>query len=138
MPRPRAFDEAQVTSAAAALFAGRPYDAVSVDDLVAHLGVHRNSLYKIFGSKSGLYRAALVWHLRHRIRPLLSRIAESPGDAPADPDLDLLLLAAVDRAPHDAEVGKLVTRVLGDFDSLLGTDGTARLLGARIRDRIPS
>ena len=44
MGRPTAFDETEVARAAAELSAARPYDGISVDDLVAHLGVHRNSL----------------------------------------------------------------------------------------------
>ncbi|WP_280204155.1 TetR/AcrR family transcriptional regulator, partial [Nocardia farcinica] len=69
MGRPRGFDEDEVIAAAARLFAERAYDGVSVDDLVNHLGVHRNSLYKVFGSKRGLYLAALRWYVEHRLRP---------------------------------------------------------------------
>uniref|UniRef100_UPI0024555764 helix-turn-helix domain-containing protein n=1 Tax=Nocardia farcinica TaxID=37329 RepID=UPI0024555764 len=69
MGRPRGFDEDEVIAAAARLFAERAYDGVSVDDLVDHLGVHRNSLYKVFGSKRGLYLAALRWYVEHRLRP---------------------------------------------------------------------
>ena len=112
--------------AAAALFATRAYDGVSVDDLVAHLGVHRNSLYNVFGSKRGLYLAALRWHLEHRIDPLRT----------AGPELDLLLLAAVERAPADPEVAAAVGAVLHDFDAALGPDGTDTLLGQRLRARI--
>ncbi|MFV2118625.1 TetR/AcrR family transcriptional regulator, partial [Streptomyces sp. Act-28] len=83
MGRPRTFDEAEVVEAAADLFARRAYDGVSVDDLVAHLGVHRNSLYKVFGSKRGLYLAALRWHLEHRLRPLPARVRAAPDPAGA-------------------------------------------------------
>jgi TetR/AcrR family transcriptional repressor of nem operon len=44
MGRPRGFDEDEVVRQAASLFATRAYDAVSIDDLVSVLGVHRNSL----------------------------------------------------------------------------------------------
>ncbi|MBL7257678.1 TetR/AcrR family transcriptional regulator [Paractinoplanes lichenicola] len=119
MGRPRAFDENEVVRAAVALFAGRAYDSVSVDDLVHHLGVHRNSLYKVFGSKRGLYLAAL-----------------RRGFATSDPDLDLLLLAMVERAPVDAEVAALVQNVLHDLDRSLGSPGaTSTLLGDRLRAR---
>ena len=57
MGRRRSFDEDEVVRAAVGLFGGRSYDGVSIDDLVNHLGVHRNSLYKTFGSKRGLYLA---------------------------------------------------------------------------------
>lgn len=115
--------------AAAALFATRAYDGVSVDDLVTHLGVHRNSLYKVFGSKRGLYLAALRWHLEHQLHPLLARAAEAPDPAralaAAGTDLDLLLLAMVERAPADAEVAGEVSRALHRFDDAVARKTTA-------------
>lgn len=120
--------------AAAELSAARPYDGISVDDLVAHLGVHRNSLYKVFGSKRGLYLAALRWYLEHRLGPLLA-VAGAQADparalhaALADDSgaLDLLLLAALERAPADAEVARHVTRVLRRSTPRSGTPRAAR------------
>ncbi|GAA2243459.1 helix-turn-helix domain-containing protein [Streptomyces amakusaensis] len=112
---------------AAELFAGRAYDGVSIDDLVTHLGLHRNSLYKTFGSKRGLYLAALRWSLEHDVAPLIDRVARAAGpgeglrEALSPPGggagLDLLLLAAVERAPVDAEVAELVTRTLDALDA---------------------
>ena len=128
MGRPRAFDEAKVVAAAAALFASRAYDGISVDDLVTHLGVHRNSLYQTFGSKRGLYLRALRWHLEHEIRPAL------PTDPRAAP-LDFLLLAAVEQAPVDPEVAAEITRILTEFDEALSAPETAELLGQRLRAR---
>ncbi|MEU0155187.1 TetR/AcrR family transcriptional regulator [Micromonospora fulviviridis] len=129
MGRPRAFDETEVIRAAASLFAGRAYDGISVDDLVTHLGVHRNSLYKVFGSKRGLYLAALRWHLEHQVRPLLAKVTAAPDPAralrdlfvadTASPDLDLLLLAVVERAPVDSEVAEEVARAMRDFDAAI-------------------
>lgn len=163
MGRPRAFDETEAIRAAVALFASRAYDGVSVDDLVTHLGVHRNSLYKVFGSKRGLYLAALRWHLEHQVRPLLAQVTTSAHPAQtlrdifatstAGPDLDLLLLAMAERAPVDAEVAAEVARVTRDIDSAFGRtlgtepagpDGapsrpaytlTAAILGLRLRAR---
>ncbi|MGK5685147.1 TetR/AcrR family transcriptional regulator [Actinoplanes sp. URMC 104] len=131
MGRPRAFDEDEVVRAAVTLFAGRAYDSVSVDDLVHHLGVHRNSLYKVFGSKRGLYLAALRHHLEHQLAPLIARGAVEPG-----PGIDLLLLAMAERAPADAEVAALVDHALHDLDDALGgPSATATLLGLRLRAR---
>lgn len=162
MGRPRAFDEEQVISAAARLFASRAYDGISVDDLVTHLGVHRNSLYKVFGSKRGLYLAALRWNLRHQVEPLLARLNTAPDPARAlretlaasdeDADLGLLLLAVVERAPADPEVAEEIGSVLRELDAAvshaLGTVTaaddtpsalagalTATLLGLRLRAR---
>ncbi|MGA5761364.1 TetR/AcrR family transcriptional regulator [Nonomuraea bangladeshensis] len=160
MGRPRGFDETEVIRAAAALFAERAYDGVSIDDLVAHLGVHRNSLYKTFGSKRGLYTAALRWHVEHEVRPLVAAIggAADLADAvrlalAADggvSGLDLLLMAATERAPVDAEVAAEVTAVLNALDDALAVHLTgdpapepaaaltAALLGLRLRARADS
>lgn len=121
MGRPRAFDEDEAVRAAARLFGGRAYDGVSVEDLVTHLGVHRNSLYKTFGSKRGLYLMALRRHLADDVRPLVDALAGAT-DAPAvlrlvtSADLGLLLLAAIERAPADEEVAAEVTAALAGVD----------------------
>jgi TetR/AcrR family transcriptional regulator, transcriptional repressor for nem operon len=141
MGRPRAFDEAVVIQAAAGLFARRAYDAVSVDDLVTELGVHRNSLYKVFGSKRGLYLAALRWYLADHIRP--DRLQP-------DADLDLLLMALVERAPVDPEVASEINATLREFDAAaqsalpssappaLSSALVAAILGLRLRSRAGS
>ncbi|MFI1865242.1 TetR/AcrR family transcriptional regulator [Streptomyces jumonjinensis] len=142
MGRPRGFDEAEVVRSAARLFAGRSYDGTSIDDLVTRLGLHRNSLYKTFGSKRGLYLAALRWSLEHEVAPLIDRVTEAAGPAEAlraalgPPDggggLDLLLLAAVELAPEDAEVAELVARTLAALDEAAG--GSAPEPGAGAAD----
>ncbi|MFF9512475.1 TetR/AcrR family transcriptional regulator [Streptomyces sp. NPDC014724] len=160
MGRPRGFDEADVVRSAAKLFASRTYDGASVDDLVSHLGVHRNSLYKTFGSKRGLYLAALKWSLEHEVAGLVERVTAAGGhtekahdvlaDAVTGTALDLVLLAAVERAPVDAEVAQLVgeaftalDRAVGDADRAADNRNataspvaaTALLIGLRTRAR---
>jgi TetR/AcrR family transcriptional repressor of nem operon len=95
MGRPRSFDEASAVGQAALLFAERGYEGTSVDDLVRGLGVHRGSLYSTFGSKRALY-----------LRVLREHVAEL--DTPGAADLTLLLRAAVERAPADADAAGLV------------------------------
>ncbi|MEV0676920.1 helix-turn-helix domain-containing protein [Actinosynnema sp. NPDC050436] len=148
MGRRRLFDEDEVVRAAVGLFGGRAYDGVSIDDLVTHLGVHRNSLYKTFGSKRGLYLAALRRHLADDVRPLAGALASAPDAETAlrlvtSADLGLLLLAAVDRAPADEEVAAEVAAALAAVDQAvadaLGTTTalaaalTAAALGLRLR-----
>ncbi|MEU0565475.1 TetR/AcrR family transcriptional regulator [Nonomuraea sp. NPDC005983] len=157
MGRPRGFDEIEVVRAAAALFADHAYDGVSIDDLVARLGVHRNSLYKTFGSKRGLYMAALRWHVENRVRPLVAAIGGADDVAEAvrralavqegGSGLDLLLMAAVERAPVDPEVAAEVAAALGALDQALAARSpspelagalTSALLGLRLRGRASS
>ncbi|MEU1289718.1 TetR/AcrR family transcriptional regulator [Kitasatospora sp. NPDC005856] len=135
MGRPRNFDEAEVVRRAADLFAARAYDGISVDDLVTGLGVHRHSLYRTFGSKRGLYLAALGWSSEHRIAVLAERMAEAGDpyellggplrDEALGPGLDLLLLALVERAPQDREVARIVAESFALLDGVVG-----RALGA--------
>ncbi|MGW3992514.1 TetR/AcrR family transcriptional regulator [Amycolatopsis sp. NPDC004772] len=124
MGRRRAFDEDEVVHSAVKLFGGRAYDGVSVDDLVTHLGVHRNSLYKTFGSKRGLYLVALRRHLADDVRPLTEALAAAPDAATAlqlvtSADLGLLLLAVVERAPADEEVATEVAAALAAIDQAI-------------------
>ncbi|WP_169731064.1 TetR/AcrR family transcriptional regulator [Lentzea kentuckyensis] len=143
MGRKRAFDEDEAVRAAVGLFGGRAYDGVSIDDLVNHLGVHRNSLYKTFGSKRGLYLVALRRHLADDVRPLAEALASAPDAATAlrlitSADLGLLLLAAVERAPADEEVAAEVATALAAVDQAIAdaldisTDLAAALTAAAL------
>ncbi|MGW6918594.1 TetR/AcrR family transcriptional regulator [Kitasatospora sp. NPDC054939] len=162
MGRPRAFDEGEAVQAAARLFAARGYEGTSVDDLVTGIGVHRGSLYKVFGSKRGLYLAALRHHLDQEILPLAAALATA-SDLPGvlvraaacydgGPAAGLLLLAAAEQAPADPEVAALVEEGLRALDRAIGevlttahsapaeADGLARVLastvvGVRLRTR---
>jgi TetR/AcrR family transcriptional regulator, repressor for divergent bdcA len=57
--RPRRFDPAQAVATAQRLFHARGYDAVSVSDVTAALGINPPSFYAAFGSKAGLFSRAL-------------------------------------------------------------------------------
>ncbi len=141
MGRPRAFDEDQAVEAATALFAGHGYEGTSIDDLVTALGVHRGSLYKVFGSKRGLYLAALRRHIDRHILPVTTALTacSGPGQALAaaaaafdsGPAAGLLLLAQAERAPHDPEVAALTTRAFGALDQALRQVLTAHGVPAR-------
>ena len=131
MGRPRGFDERDVVDSAVGLFVRLGYEATSVDDLVAATGLHRGSLYKAFGSKRGLFVTAL----RSTADDL------DAGSAPSEPPaatLDLLIVAALELAPRDAEVLDLIARacrVLGERASLQGPHTVAELLGRRLLER---
>jgi TetR/AcrR family transcriptional regulator, transcriptional repressor for nem operon len=106
MGRPRGFDEAIVIASAAELFLSRGYEATSIDDLVTATGVHRGSLYKAFGSKRGLFLAALQRWLDQELPAAVA----GTGDPIATDALDLLLVAALELAPRDPEIRDLVLR----------------------------
>ncbi|WP_067840358.1 TetR/AcrR family transcriptional regulator [Nocardia lijiangensis] len=145
MARPRTFDEAAVVEAAAKLFARRGFDAVSIDDLVGELGVHRHSLYRTFGSKRGLYLRALRATRKQNLYAIAAAddplevlyaavISEGIGS------LDLLLMAAIEQGAADPEVAAEVTGAFAELDAITaslgnGTLSTATLLGIRLRAR---
>jgi AcrR family transcriptional regulator len=57
--RPREFDRGQALEKAMRLFWSRGYDAISMADLRAELGVTQASLYAAFGSKEQLFQEAV-------------------------------------------------------------------------------
>lgn len=147
MARPRSFDEIQVIGLAAEVFATQSYAGTSIDELVTRLGVHRNSLYKAFGSKRGLYLAALRHSLSYDVRPLLEQLATAGSEtarleaARQDPShgvgLDLVLLALAEQAPVDREVARLAREALAGLDEAGGgPEFTNRVIGERLRARV--
>ncbi|MEH3075969.1 MAG: TetR family transcriptional regulator [Quadrisphaera sp.] len=205
MARPRSFDEAVVVDAATRCFTDLGYAATSVDDLVSATGLHRGSLYGAFGSKRGLFLAALARHtstthggpedddeqLRaaaerviatqsgstsvlqrvlgvdlaesERLMDALERrgvvgpaVATRARDVLAPEDqlddvlatlassrssargLDLLLVAALELAPHDDEVRDLVRDACGALGPAAATVLGRRLLErARLEEDLP-
>ena len=77
MPRPKSFDEDTVLDQAVRLFWERGYEATSLADLEAHLGLGRQSLYNTFGDKQTLFLKALA-----RYRQDAGGAALAPLDAP--------------------------------------------------------
>ena len=57
--RPRSFDETAALAKAIQVFWLKGYDGVTIDDLVAGMGVGRPSLYSIFGDKRAIFLRAL-------------------------------------------------------------------------------
>ena len=57
--RPRSFDERGALEKATRVFRAKGYDGVTIDDLVAGMGVGRPSLYSVFGDKRTIFLRAL-------------------------------------------------------------------------------
>ena len=116
MARPRSFDPAVVVRQARDAFVAGGYRGTSVDDLLTATGLSRASLYQAFGSKRGLFLAALSESTDHAV------------------DLDLLMVALMDLAADDPEIrghaDRLVTALGPDAAGRLGTRLLHRGLGA--------
>jgi AcrR family transcriptional regulator len=57
--RPRSFDETGAIEKATQVFWSKGYDGVTIDDLVAGMGVGRPSLYAVFGDKRAIFLRVL-------------------------------------------------------------------------------
>lgn len=57
--RPRSFDEGDALKRATQVFWSKGYDGVTIDDLVAGMGVGRPSLYAVFGDKRAIFLRVL-------------------------------------------------------------------------------
>lgn len=68
--RPRHFDPGDGVTTAQQIFHARGYDAVSVADVTAALGINPPSFYAAFGSKAGLYRRVIDRWVDTRAIPL--------------------------------------------------------------------
>ena len=59
MARHKEFDRDEALHKAMEVFWSRGYEAASIEDLVGHMGINRQSLYDTFGDKHALYLQAL-------------------------------------------------------------------------------
>ena len=57
--RPRSFDETEALERAIQVYWSKGYDGVTIDDLVAGMGVGRPSLYAVFGDKRTIFLRVL-------------------------------------------------------------------------------
>jgi len=81
MARSRAFDTGDVVRAARDVFWSRGYDAAAMPDLERATGLARSSLYNAFGSKRGLFDAAVQSYLDEVVRPRLAALVAAPTGA---------------------------------------------------------
>jgi TetR/AcrR family transcriptional regulator, transcriptional repressor for nem operon len=77
MSRPREFDETVALEAAMQCFWRRGYEATSLRDLTASMGLTAPSLYNAFGDKRELFSRALERYLNHTTRDRLHRLEQS-------------------------------------------------------------
>jgi TetR/AcrR family transcriptional repressor of nem operon len=85
--RTKEFDPDAAVSAAMELFWLKGYEATSIQDLVDHLGIGRQSLYATFGSKHELYLKALDRYRDSQASALIDTLATAEPVLPAVRDL---------------------------------------------------
>ena len=123
MARPKGYDRDAVLLAARDLFWEQGYERVSIADLEARTGLNRSSIYAEFGSKHGIFTAALECYADQVIAGLLAGM-QAPDGAGLDAIVALferlsglfacdtavaargclMVNAAAEMAAHDPEV----------------------------------
>jgi TetR/AcrR family transcriptional repressor of nem operon len=133
MARPREFDEATALEAAMACFWRRGYEATSIRELTASMGISGPSLYNAFGGKRAVFTAALERYFDQSPRARIKRLEtlRAPKDAIrqfieeiiqrslSDPERRgcLLINSALEIAPHDRELGVVIGGCLAEIEA---------------------
>ncbi len=149
MARFKAFDEEHAIDAAVDCFWAHGYEATSVRDLAERMGIGGASLYNAYGDKRALFVKSLE---RYANRSMRARIANLEADhrpkeairaflaeiidrSLKDPDRKgcLLVNSALDVAPHDAAIGKVVASYLDEIRGFFRRN----VLAARAAGQVP-
>jgi TetR/AcrR family transcriptional repressor of nem operon len=130
VPRPRSFDEEQVIDRAMELFWTRGYEATSVSDLTAELGVHPGSLYRTFGDKHALFLRALARYRDSQARALAPALL---AGGPVLPRIRVALIGFIElAAEQDKPRGCLAANTAGEL--LPGDKAAARGVAGVLAD----
>jgi TetR/AcrR family transcriptional repressor of nem operon len=133
MTRPREFDETGAVQSAMNCFWQRGYEATSMRDLAASMGMSAPSLYNAFGDKQGLFARALELYLDCNARERVHRLESSvpPKDAIRQFFAEILdhsindrerkgcflVNSALDVAPHQKELGAIIAKQFGEIEA---------------------
>ena len=118
MGRSKSFVDESVVRAARGVFWDKGYDTAAIPDLEAATGLNRSSIYHAFGSKRGLFDAAIESYLDDVVRPRLAPLgAASVEPGALETYLGGLRRAMVDEPSALAANGCLLLNATG---SLLG------------------
>ena len=133
MARPRAFKDDDVLDAAIECFWRRGLEGTSVRDLAAEMGINGPSLYNAFGDKRSLFVQSLERYAARSMRERIERLEcqQTPKAAVqmffqeviarslSDPDHRgcLIVNSALEVAPHDRELRKVVIGYLGEIQN---------------------
>ena len=118
MARQRDFNKALVLEQCTQLFITYGYEGTSISDLVTTTGILRGSLYAAFGSKLGIFQEILQ---------------QLPNDhSLTHPQLDLLIVALNEVAPHNPAIKDFLIDYVANFD----TKTLSHQIGQRIMGRL--
>jgi TetR/AcrR family transcriptional regulator, transcriptional repressor for nem operon len=133
--RTRTFDDEVVLAKAAHLFRQKGFGAVNVGDLESATGLSVGSLYNAFGSKRGIFDAALEFYNRKVLEGRLARYAPAGSGVGGLRRLFLSLL----EEPGGTSFGCLLTNTAVEFGASAGAcvDGGLEILAKAFESRVP-
>jgi TetR/AcrR family transcriptional regulator, transcriptional repressor for nem operon len=151
--RPREFDEVSALEAAIEHFWQRGYEVASVRDLADKMGISASSLYNTYGDKRALFVRALERYLDHSTRARIRQLEDSlpPKQAVRRFIEDIiersvndrerrgcfLINSALEVAPHDRELGRLIADRLAEIEAFFHRSiKAAQVEGAVPRNRV--
>lgn len=132
MARPRTFAEDETLARLTDAFWARGYDGCSVQDLEEATGLNKQSLYRVWGDKRGMYLAALRAYERRMLAALEALEGTEPARARLGRIFDrairraveegdrrgcFLCNAAVDQAPTCPRTGAQVRAMIGEIEA---------------------
>jgi len=133
--RPKSYDKDAAIAAARDLFWERGYEATSVADLEERTGLNRSSIYAEFGSKHGLFEAALECYADRVIVVLHDGLRDGAAGLDAVAGLFTRLAELLECHPILGTHGCLMVNTIAE---LAARDERIRLAAARYRDRVRS
>jgi len=140
MARLKAFDEERAIDAAVDCFWARGYEATSVRDLAESMGIGGTSLYNAYGDKRALFSKSLERYANRSMRERIARLEARHRPKQAVQaflaeiiDRCLLVNSALDVAPHDARIGRVVAGYLDEIRAFFRRN----LEAARKADQVP-
>ncbi|MDX2156036.1 MAG: TetR/AcrR family transcriptional regulator [Hyphomicrobiaceae bacterium] len=150
MARPRTFDNDTVLDAAVGCFWRHGLEGTSVRELAHEMGLSGPSLYNAFGDKRALFMQALERYASTVLRERIGRLEAMTSPAAAieaffeelidrslgDPERRgcLLINSALEAAPHDPEIAKVVSTYFAEIESFLRT----RIEVAQMAGEVPA
>jgi TetR/AcrR family transcriptional repressor of nem operon len=133
MTRPREFNEMAAVQSAMNCFWQRGYEATSMRDLAASMGMSAPSLYNAFGDKQSLFVRALERYLDSNARDRVRRLESSRPPKEAihrffaeivDHSINdrerkgcFLVNSALEVAPHQKELGAVIAKQFGEIEA---------------------
>ena len=131
MGRPREFDEEDVVDQAMEVFWRQGYEATSLEDLTERTGLSKSSLYQTFGSKRGLFDAALDRYHEVITAMALRRLEE--GDLGLQDVQSFFTMSAEAARDPMGQLGCLMVNSIGELGA---TNAWLEPVTVRYRERV--